>query len=290
MRVLAVVVTHNRRELLRQCLPALAAQQRAVDEVVVVDNASTDGTAAMVREEFPWVRLLAQERNLGGAGGFRAGLEAAHRAGADWTWLLDDDTIARPDALRALLDAREPGDGLAAPVVLASRVEWRDGRPHPMNLPIIRRRDVAQLVAAAERGLAPLRAATFVSCLVARAAIERHGLPLAHFFLWADDIEYTARILRREAGFLVPESVVEHRTKTPHTSISPSGPRFYFHLRNTLFMLRGPAWERAEKLPMAWGLVASTLRYLKVSRLSRASVGVVLRAVRDGLRQPAQPR
>src|SRR4051812_35207484 len=77
----AVVVTYNRKALLTECLQALGAQTRAPDEILVVDNASTDGTAAMVREHFPDVRLEALDTNRGGAGGFHHGLDAAHRRG-----------------------------------------------------------------------------------------------------------------------------------------------------------------------------------------------------------------
>ncbi len=84
VRVFAVVVTYNRRPLLEECLQALGAQERPVDRVLVVDNASTDGTAAFVRNEHPEVQLLALAENEGGAGGFHEGLKAAHAAGADW--------------------------------------------------------------------------------------------------------------------------------------------------------------------------------------------------------------
>jgi rhamnopyranosyl-N-acetylglucosaminyl-diphospho-decaprenol beta-1,3/1,4-galactofuranosyltransferase len=282
-RVVAVVVTYNRYQLLRRCLQALQDQERRPDTVIVVDNASTDGTAEMVRAEAPWARLLSLERNLGGAGGFHAGLRAAHEAGAEWSWLLDDDTLPRPDALLQLLKRASGTPGLAAPSVLASRVVWRDGREHPMNMPIVARRDIAHLVACAEVGVLPLRAATFVSFLVARGAVERHGLPLADYFIWADDIEYSARILRRERGYVVPDSVVEHSTPQPHTSVTHGGKRFYYHARNTLFMLRGDAWERAEKQPILWTLVASSLAFLRVNRFSADSVLTLARGLRDGL-------
>ncbi len=282
-QVVAVVVTHNRRELLRQCLEALRAQQRAPDRVIVVDNASTDGTGEMVAREASWADLERLDVNVGGAGGFQAGLRAALQAGADWIWLLDDDTIARPDALQRLLGARDRLRGLPDPMVLASRVEWRDGRAHPMNMPILRRRDVAHLVACCETGVLPLRAATFVSFLVSRTAVQRHGLPLKEYFVWADDIEFSARILRTDRGYLVPDSVVEHRTPRPHTSVSHGGSRFYFHARNTLFMLRSRAWDGDEKLPIAWGLVAASAAYLRVNRCTPDSARTVARGVLDGL-------
>ena len=100
MPVWAVVVTYNRKELLRECLVALRAQTRPPDHVLVVDNASTDGTLELVSEEFGEVELLALPENVGGAGGFHAGLERAYASGAEWAWLMDDDTVPQPEASR----------------------------------------------------------------------------------------------------------------------------------------------------------------------------------------------
>jgi GT2 family glycosyltransferase len=283
--VAAVVVTYNRRALLTACLAALRAQTRPLDRIIVVDNASEDGTAALLRAEPPPVQPLLLDANVGATGGFCEGMQAGLAAGADWLWLLDDDTIPRPDALERLLAAadRTPGP---RPLVLVSRVVWRDGRAHPMNLPILRRRDVCGMVEGAARGVLPLRAGSWVSMLVARVAVERYGMPARHFFFQADDIEYTARVLRHEPGYAVPDSVAEHRTKTPHDALSdPDDRRFYYHARNTLYMLRGRAWAPHEKPQLGWVLVSSAGRYLRANRCSPGSAATVLRAVRDGLRR-----
>ena len=281
--VWAVVVTHNRKELLRQCLQALREQTRRPDRVLVVDNASTDGTRELVRLEFgDDVELLALPENAGGAGGFHAGLKTAHSGGAEWAWLMDDDTIPHPDALAALLEAPGRLDGMARPLLLSSRAVWIDGRQHPMNEQIFKR-DPEHFIDSCERGLLPLRMATFVSLLVHRDAVDSFGLPLAHYFLWSDDIEYTARVLRHEQGFLVPESVVEHRTKQAYTAVSDSGGRFYFHVRNNLYMMRSRAWTVREKLSLVWALGFTTQEYLRVNRFGRSSIATVLRGVRHGL-------
>src|SRR5881227_1028098 len=157
-RVCAVVVTHNRVELLRRCLSALAGQTVPVERVLVIDNASTDGTADVVRDEFPSVKLVRLEHNVGGAGGFHEGMRRAHEAGFDWIWLMDDDTLASDDALEQLLRASSAEDAL----ILASKAVWTDGRLHPMNAPGPDRRSFDRLVGAAASGLLPLRSATFV--------------------------------------------------------------------------------------------------------------------------------
>jgi len=289
--VWAIVVTYNRRALLGECLAALAAQTRPPDVVLVVDNASTDGTAAMVRREHPDVELLALPENEGGAGGFHEGMRRAHEGGAEWLWLMDDDTIARPGALAELLAAgdrlRDEGEPAT---LLASRVVWRDGRVHPMNFPSPERTRMERVVHGAEHGLMPMRFATFVSLLVHRGAIDRHGLPLKHFFIWSDDVEYTSRVvLAGEGAYLVPTSMVLHDTATAHTWRSAPPERFYFHVRNTLYMIRGPGRPRQDRLLRTWVLVSSTIDYLRTNP-GRASVTAVIRGVRDGLLPVPRPR
>ncbi len=114
-QVVAVVVAYDRRDLLLAGLDALADQTRRPDVVVVVDNASSDGSPVAVRE---WaaahdltVDLVELPRNTGGAGGFAAGLaRAVHRHAADAVWLMDDDTVPRPSALaESLIALRRTG-------------------------------------------------------------------------------------------------------------------------------------------------------------------------------------
>ena len=212
-RVVAVVVTYNRRELLLEALAAVHAQSRAPDAVIVVDNASTDGTAAAVRARFPAARLAGLARNTGGAGGFAYGMALALADAADLIWLMDDDTVPEPDALRALLQARER-DPARPPALIASRVLWTDGRAHPLNTPRTKPlASQAERRAAAAAGCLPIRSASFVSVLVDAAESRRRGLPQADYFLWNDDFEFTTRLLRGNQGWLCPASVVVHKTR-----------------------------------------------------------------------------
>lgn len=245
-RVVAVIVTYNRRDLLLEALAAVHAQQRPPDEVIVVDNASVDGTAAAVRAAFPEVKLAELAANYGGAGGFAYGMATALADGADQVWAMDDDTIPQPGALGALLSARVRYQG-RAPAIVASTVLWTDGRPHPMNTP--RRRPMAaaaERTAAAACGCVPIRSASFVSVLFDAAECRRLGLPKADFFLWNDDFEFTTRLLRRNVGLLCPDSVVVHKTKTFGSTDVDPGDRFYFEVRNKIWTLRGSSLGPAE--------------------------------------------
>ncbi len=84
----------------------------------------------------------------------------------------------------------------------------------------------------------PVRSASFVSLLLDARAVRSAGLPLADYFLWNDDFEYTSRILRGAEGWYCPSSIVVHKTKTPGSSDADPGERFYFEVRNKLWLFR----------------------------------------------------
>ena len=283
--VVATVLTRNRKELLRQSLDAIRTQTRPVEELIVVDNESSDGTLDMLAAEFPDVTVVALAENQGATGGFWEAIAAGLLTEADWLWLMDDDSIARPSALAELLAAVDQLDGLPPPALLCSRVEWRDGNTHVMNRPVFRGRNQRELADALKLGMLPVRAATWVSLFLSREAVERSGLPPRHFFYQADDIEYTARILRDASGYYVPASVVEHRTPTQHTAINDDH-RFYYHIRNTILMLRGRAWRLREKPALVWVLFSTSLIYLRINRLRPSKIKNLVGGLIAGVRSP----
>ena len=134
--VVAVVVTWNRRQLLEEALAALTVQSHGLQAIVVVDNASDDGTPGLLASQ-TGLDVVRLETNTGGAGGFAVGIERALTHEPDLVWLLDDDTIPTPDAARELVRVwQEYADPAGRPAaVLASKVVWTDGRDHPMNTP-----------------------------------------------------------------------------------------------------------------------------------------------------------
>jgi N-acetylglucosaminyl-diphospho-decaprenol L-rhamnosyltransferase len=120
MRVSVLIVSWNAREHLTRCLRALAATPH---EVIVVDNASADGSADMVRRDFPAVRLIASPRNLGFAGGVNF---ARQSATAPLLLLLNPDAEARPGAIDRLADALDAAPDVAA---VAGRLVNADDSP-----------------------------------------------------------------------------------------------------------------------------------------------------------------
>jgi rhamnopyranosyl-N-acetylglucosaminyl-diphospho-decaprenol beta-1,3/1,4-galactofuranosyltransferase len=273
--VVAIVVTYNRAALLEVCLMALLAQTAPL-RILVIDNASTDETPALLETFAAAIETVRLPTNSGGAGGFHEGLRLAELSGADLVWLMDDDTIARPDTLERLLAARA---GLKEAAFYCSRVLWTDGRPHPMNLPALDDRHDRAL-AAATAGCVAVRSCSFVSVLFETSSVRRHGLPIADYFIWGDDVEYTLRMTVAGLGVLVPESVVEHRTA--YFSLENPGARYYFAARNNLWTIRFSPGARGRQGKMLYRylfLLAYQLKNAKDLTLPRAAI----RGIRDGL-------
>src|SRR5699024_6919284 len=184
----------------------------------------------------------------GGAGGFRAGLPWALDAHApDGVWLRDDDATPRPGAHAALIDAAAAHPRELA--VLSSTAVWTDGRIHPMNRSRVRMGSNAiERGDAAAVGAHPIRTASFVAIALNTEHCRRAGLPYADYFIWGDDTEYSGRLLRSGLGIQVHDSIVEHRTVAFASWQSDPGPRFYYDVRNKLWVyLRSGSfrwWER----------------------------------------------
>lgn len=295
--ICAVVVTYNRRPLLERLVGRLRELEEFT-EILVIDNASTDGTGEwLAREASPEgsPRLLGRvlERNTGGAGGFRAGLEWALERGADRIWLMDDDGLPDLDCLRLLLGHGDEFD-FSGPLVVDEDDPER--LVFPIRLPGSARvvHTVAEVDAAVARAGSPGVLSDVVipfnGVLLTRELVERIGLVRADYFIWGDDHEYRFRAERAGARIAtITDARVRHpsvgelgtpmafgRTTYNH---SPSDLKHYCMARNNLLNLReykGPLHAAAFVAKTAW-FYTFTRRDLGRLRLSA-------RAMRDGLR------
>lgn len=218
-----VIVNYNARGHLEACLQSLASAPPAIPhEVVVVDNASTDGSAAAVRALWPRVMVIEQQVNAGFAAGNNAGIRATR---SDLVLLLNNDTIVPPGAIDALV-----GRLLAHPeaAVAGPRLVDADGRVElsfgPMISPLgevrqkltmaLHARRVALVSKWVERATSRERQVDWVSgacLLVRRGAAEKAGLLDERFFLYTEDVDFCAAI-RAQGGLVLftPDAEIVH--------------------------------------------------------------------------------
>jgi len=217
--IAAVVVTFNRKVLLVECLRALLAQTRPLERILVVDNASSDGTAELLRAEglidAPTVRYIRLEQNTGGAGGFHAGMKAAYDEGHDWLWLMDDDAEAAPDAL-AQMAPYFGRDDVSALAPMVTDAAWGDEyvEPHRGMRLDGTMTGVVRVLAPSEtagRDTLEITHCSFVGPLFARRTIDAVGLPIADFFIHYDDYEYVQRARKVGPVLLVMAAKIAHK-------------------------------------------------------------------------------
>jgi GT2 family glycosyltransferase len=210
--VAAVVVTFNRLEKLKTVLASIEAQTSPVSRLIVIDNASTDGTSAYLDARTFSVdsEVVHLEKNTGGAGGFAEGMLRGYTSGADFVWIMDDDCYPATDSLDALVRGFQGAVGeLGGDVPFAcSVVTYTDGAICEMNNPVPTW-DWGRLLVKGQQNVM-VSACSFVSVLIPRWAIAQHGLPYRDYFIWFDDREYTMRLTRVCPGVQVLESRVTH--------------------------------------------------------------------------------
>ena len=203
----AVVVTYNRKELLLKNIESLLAQtcKDALD-ILIIDNASTDGTREAVDRYIQngQIQYFNTGANLGGAGGFSYGIKLAAEMGYSTLWILDDDTLPTPTALEMLRKKDEElGDSYG---FLSSKVLWKDGSICTMNIQKETKWKRMKAFDAEKR----IQYASFVSLFLRANTVRKLGLPYKEFFIWADDWEYTRRISKTRPCYYIPSSVVGH--------------------------------------------------------------------------------
>lgn len=223
-RLTVAVVSWNTRELLARCLASLEPSARAgLASVWVVDNVSDDGSPAMVSERFPWVSLIASERNLGFGPAVNL---VAQRSASPWIAPANADVAVAPGALEALLDVAEAHPEAA---ILAPRLVLPDGSTQHsvfsfptlsftalLNLGVLRRSRRLADRTCLEGAWDPERArevpwAIGALLVVRRSAFDATGGFDARQWMYAEDLDLAWRLAR--AGWktrYVPHAVVSH--------------------------------------------------------------------------------
>jgi GT2 family glycosyltransferase len=207
--VAAVIVTYNRKQLLCECIDALLAQSPSLARIVLIDNASTDGTADLLAEKgylengvLDYVRLPI---NSGGAGGFHEGVKRAYEAGFEWLWIMDDDVEPLPNALMKMLSHADVSQCIQGCKV------FKDGRSEDWerwaNIDESGRRSASQEPLSLDYISAQI--GCFEGMLIHRQIVSKIGFPDKRFFIGGDDVAYgylagkhTQVIYLREPCFL----------------------------------------------------------------------------------------
>lgn len=274
-KITAITVTFNRTGTLKKCIAALLSQTRAVDDIIIVDNHSKPEERAILDDlvkKDKRIHLHVLPDNMGGAGGFEAGMRlASERYPADWYWVMDDDAYPRPDCLEKLLLARDEivvcgGDiaeadnadkstkkqkispykykkeriGFLAPLIYG--VDLKKYQLYHHKYLKGRALDSVPIAENYEELLIynMVDANAFVGPLISKDAVKNVGIADGSLFIYGDDTEYTYRVTRQFEGIMVRDAIIDHQDPpfVGDNYLQPKGWwKEYYSNRNRIFLI-----------------------------------------------------
>jgi len=281
LSVSLIVLCYNGLALTLGCLESLRRQNYPNCRIIVVDNASHDGTVEKVRDAFPEVELIANGHNLGYAEGNNVGLRAALEQGADALFLINNDTRLDPGCVSALVRALEtkPLAGIVGPMVLTwdrpgvissagGQIDWRYA-------------DAANVGAGEpDRRQYLGRGVDFINgcgLMLTAAAAERVGLLDPRYFMYWEEVDLCQRVW--EAGFdlwFEPSARMRHKASLQVSDLGPT--TLYYVTRNRLlfFGQHAPADLKPLALARAWhGALRGVARHRRAGRYAHAHATIV---------------
>jgi GT2 family glycosyltransferase len=293
-KVFVVVLNWNGHAKTVRCVRSLQQITYPNHEILLVDNASTDGSADVLSAEFPQYSLIRCESNLGYAGGNNVGIRHALERQADYVLVLNNDTTVDPHFLEPLVSCAEGHSNAGicgGKVYLLGRPDLIDSAGGKIDLWFGRAYGYGH--GEKDRGqFDSVREVEYLggACiLVSRRVFERVGLLPTHYFMYYEETDFA--LCARRAGFkilYVPDSRIWH--DVPEPAALPDRMRLYHATRSQVMFIRRHASFLQRTVYLSYKLLVFFPRYwlelvLRDPRLSR----VLVRALKDGLASPVPP-
>jgi GT2 family glycosyltransferase len=300
-RVAVVVLAWNRLEETIECLASVAACGRPNTEIILVDNASKEPVGNRVREEFPDVHVIENERNLGYAGGNNVGLRYALSLDVDYVLVLNNDAIVAPDAIDEMVALAEADPEVGAVGARVMQYENRE-RVYGVVGKLVYMPTLIRLEGLHADNLdrfSATRDGDFIpgcSILIRRRVLRHVGFFDERFFAYHEDVDWCTRAW--VAGWRIsylPSAIVYHRGAIHYGASPVADYRYYFYGRNSVLYARKHArpWQMAKLLVTAAiflvGSIARRMGNGERPGLVFRTAGLIVRGMIDGWRGMGPP-
>ncbi len=240
-RVSILILTWNTCQEVLTCVEHALASEYPSYEVVVIDNASRDGTSAAVRQRYPNVTLLQNSENLGYAGGNNRGIKYALEHGAQYVLIVNSDTIMPPDMLTKTVHIALSSDDIA--VVGVKNLKMSDpSTVWAAYLELTYRRELLYVVGREQPDSPALSVVKDVpgvsgACmLLSRQALEDVGLLDEKFFMYHEDLDWCQRAISK--GYRCVYAGTAHILHKGSSSTLRTRAGYYFLVRNSILFAR----------------------------------------------------
>ena len=313
--VCAVVVTYNRKNLLLECLDAIRKQTRPVDAIYIIDNASTDGTPEVLKDngyisELPVSNLsepyeiehhinnlvngnpikifyVRMHRNTGSAGGFYEGVKRGYERGYDWLWLMDDDAEPKEDALEKLLMHAGSDKLCLCPLIVNKKTNKVENYHHKnfnffmFDIPISKKTNIEDY----KDKIFEIKANAFVGPLVSKKAVDLVGFPNPDIFIWGDDTDYTYRISRKRKIILVGSAFIFHKDNPLIQGKDQVWKVYYYYRNKMLFIKSHSKFNCLAYLYLCYRALRTSIGILiKYKKLKFKSIVLPIKGIKDGIK------
>jgi GT2 family glycosyltransferase len=275
-RVFLIVLCYKSIDLTLDCLVSLLGQNYPACEVLIIDNASQDGTAETLRATYPHIEVVATGENLGYAGGNNVAMQIALGRGADALFLINNDTWLEPDCVSVLVEALSANSqvGVIGPMVYAGerkevissaggQIDWRGADALNVGAGQL---DEQQHLA---------RKVDFINgcgILVTAAAVQRVGLLDPRYFMYWEETDWCQRMTRAGVGvWFEPAAHMIHRATLKVADLGPT--TLYYVTRNRLrfFAIHTPRAQKPFTLARALhGAVRGIVQHQQAGRMAHA--------------------
>lgn len=310
-KVLVTMVTYNRKELLKVVLEAVKNQSKSVAGILILDNASTDGTEQLLREEgfFNNISNLESEtllsntnentdlyyyrnkENLGGAGGFSKAVDLAKNLRYDYLWIMDDDV--KPDKLCLENLLKVVNKNRVGAVVPNRNCQNFEDRPViDFDLSSIRKYFIEKRKKRVKppfnKDTYSIKTFAFEGPLISMDIIRKVGIPNSEYFLLYDDTDYAQRIQKYTDILFVVSAHMERQIPVSKNVVAtkkiPYAWKDYYSIRNNMLFDKkyGKNWgvRHISPLLMMIHLLINSVR----KKNTRSNLNIVLRAWKDAMK------
>ncbi len=248
-KVFVILLNYNRCEDTIDCIYSLRQCTYPFFHIIVVDNASTDNSEDRLKKKFPDIEIIQTGRNLGYTGGINVGVRHVLLQRPAYILILNNDTLVQPDFLNHLVDVLESNETAAAACGTIyyyperTKIWYAGGRLIPWRGLAVHEK---KLSAANNPSFSDAQRVSFITgcmILLRRSIIEKIGMEDERFFMYLDDIEFSARILTAGYELLyVPRAIIYHKV----CGEGESAFKLYYSVRNRLLLINSAftTWQK----------------------------------------------